>query len=273
MNYRSLIITCIILVWLPLSLHSQTYERIVSLAPSITKSLYYLKAEDKLVGCTSYCEIPDEDKKTVVASAINVNIEKIISLRPDLILVMPLTNPETIAYLKKFSVRVVEISSPKNFSEICDQFIQLGKLVGKDDLAAEIVKETKERVSKIKNTHQMQGNKKIFFQIGANPIFSVLPNTFMNDYITFLGARNIAWDMKGGIISRETVVVRNPDIIFVTSMGMVGQEEKKIWEKFSSMTATKNNAIFIIDADLACLPIPINFVKTLELMVKHIESK
>src|SRR5690554_1722786 len=79
--------------------------RIVSLAPSLTKSIYYMGAAGQLVGRTSYCFIADADDKEVVASAVSVNIEKVLTLKPDLVLATGITNPETIALLQRAGIR------------------------------------------------------------------------------------------------------------------------------------------------------------------------
>ena len=77
------------------TLSAQQYKRIISLAPSITQSLYYLGAEDKLVGRTSYCVATENDNIEIVASAVTLNMEKAVSMKPDLVLVLGLTDQKT----------------------------------------------------------------------------------------------------------------------------------------------------------------------------------
>jgi iron complex transport system substrate-binding protein len=101
-------------------------------------------------------------------------------------------------------------------------------------------------------------------QIGANPLFTVVPNMFMNDLILFSGTTNIAADLEMGSINRETVLVRNPDIIIVVLMGASGTEEKGQWEIFESLSAVKRNQVFIMGADNACSPTPLSFVDALD---------
>lgn len=113
----------------------------------------------------------------------------------------------------------------------------------------------------------------MFIQIGANPLYSVYPGLFMNDYMEMSKSQNIAADLTTGSITREAVVLRNPDVIFVVTMGIVGDEEKRNWEKFKQVNAVKNKKIFIIDSDLACTPTPITFVKTLETIIDLTYSK
>lgn len=242
------------------------YDRIVSLAPSITKNLFYLGAGDKLVGCTSYCDLPEGSTAEVVATAIHVELEKIVGLQPDLILLTQLTNPEIIAFLRKMNARIEVLPTPRSFDEICSQFVFLSELTGNSVEAEIIIKESRDRVNEISKSGLLQENEKILFQIGTNPVFTVLPNTFMNDYITLLGGSNIANGMKGGIISRENVVAWNPDIIFMSIMGTPGKDEEAIWESYHVLNAAKSGRIFQVDPDLACQPTPVTFVETLEAM-------
>ena len=107
-------------------------------------------------------------------------------------------------------------------------------------------------------------------EIGTNPLWCVIPNTFMDDFISMSGGQNIAHDLSNGAISRESVLIRDPEIIFIVSMGNVGEEETKIWQNYSHLSAVKNDMILVIDADKACSPTPVHFVETLEALVNFI---
>lgn len=139
-------------------------------------------------------------------------------------------------------------------------------LTGKADKANTLVEESKQTVQKIANKNNRPAGTKIFFQVGANPLFAVTPNTFMDDYITLLGAENIAKGLTQGSVTREFVIANNPDYIFIATMGTVGEEELKLWNKYASLTASRKKQIFIIDSDIACQPSPITFAQTMEIM-------
>jgi iron complex transport system substrate-binding protein len=252
-------------------IHAQQYKRVVSLAPSITKNIYYLNAQAHLVGCTNYCTIAIDDNKTVVASPVTINIEKVISLKPDLVIASTITNPEYIEMLKKFNIHVEVFTTPKSFSEICKQFVDIGQLLGQKDNALELVSIIKHEVDSLKALNSKNKNNRVFFQIGADPLFTVIPDTFMDDYIAFANATNIANDLNKGTISRESVIHRKPDYIFIVTMGIIGNEEKKVWESFKDLSAVKNNNIFIIDSDLACTPTPQTFLETMKIISDYIK--
>jgi iron complex transport system substrate-binding protein len=237
--------------------------RIVSLAQSLTKNLVDMGAEDNLAGCTSYCLTTQ--KKEIVATAVKVNVEKVISLKPDLVIATDLTPKETIETLRKFSLNVVVYSTARSFEEICSQFLDLGKRTGRSEQAMKIIRQTRQKVAKLRGMPHK--SLQMFMQIGADPLFAVIPNTFMNDYITFAGAQNIAADLKMGSITRETVLSRNPDVVFIVTMGVVGMAEKSQWEAMKIMKAARNKQVYIIDSDKACMPSPVSFAETLETMV------
>ncbi len=251
--------------------YSQTVKRVVSLAPSITENIYLLDAENKLVGCTSYCTQAVSDGVEQIGSTVNVNIEKVFALQPDLVLAMQLTKPQDVAAMKRLGIKVEMISSPKSFDEICEQTIHIGKLIGSEDSAQKIIQQTKHTVDSLKQIClEISDHPKIFFQIGANPIFTVLENTFMNDYILFCNGKNIANGMAHGTMTRESVLVKNPDVIIIATMGGFGIEEQNIWKSYSGMSAAKNDKVFLINSETACSPTPVNFAKALADVYKFV---
>ena len=257
----------------PFSGFSQTAKRVVSLAPSITENIYLLEAQDKLVGCTSYCTPAVNDGKEQVGSTIDINIEKILMLKPDLVLAMTLTKPQDLATMKRLGLKVELFQTPRNFDEICAQLIDISKLLGVENKAGEIVKESKQKVDSLKNTLDKNREKqKIFFQLGANPIFTVLENTFMNDFILLCNGENIANGLTKGSLTRESVLMKNPDVIIVATMGGFGIEEQNIWKSYSGLKAAKNNKVFLIDSETSCSPTPSSFVKAFTDVVKFVNQ-
>lgn len=247
--------------------------RIVSLAPSLTEQLYLIGAQSKLVGCTSYCEQAKKDGKPVVSSAIDVNVERVVSLKPTLVVTSSLTKPNTINTLKKFGIKVDVYPYPKSFSDLNAQFLKLAQSVGAKKEGEIIVDAQKKRLEKVLKQYPLLQDTKIFMEIGAKPLFTVVPNTFMHDYIELIGGKNIAQHLKVGSITREAVILRNPDAIFVVTMGMIGQEEKQKWESYKQLQAVKKNQVFIIDSRIASTPTPKNFVSTVETILVSLNKE
>ncbi|MGE4585789.1 MAG: ABC transporter substrate-binding protein [Mangrovibacterium sp.] len=240
-------------------------ERIISLAPSLTKILYWLDEEDRLVGCTSYCTLENPDDAQIVGSAVQVNLERAVLLCPDLVIASSLISPETLRSFEKLGIEVLQLNYPRSFDDLCHQVLVLGRKLGREELAEKRVAETRERLERIRALVPDADRKpRIFLQIGANPLFTAVPNTFLQDFIDFAGCENIAADLKTGSITRETVLVRDPDVILVLLMGTVSSREKGKWETYKNLKAVKNHRVYVMDDEKTCSPTPSLFVDALE---------
>jgi len=237
-------------------------QRIVSLAPSLTEIVYLLDEADKLVGCTGYCTHAINDGVEEIGSTVDVNVEKIVSLQPDLVITMLMTKQQDLETLKKLGIKVEVIPTPVSFDEICEQTHQIAEIIGCTENAQQIIEKIKGQVDSLKQLSKRSFKKqKFFFQIGANPVFTVLENTFMNDFITFCNGENIAGGMKRGTITRESVLLKNPDVIIIATMGGFGESELNTWKNFDGLNAVKNNKIFLVPSETSCSPTPDNFLK------------
>lgn len=239
-------------------------ERIISLGPTITEKIYLLNSEDQLIANTVYCLKPADNKeKEKIGTVVNINIEKIISLEPDLVIATSLTSPKYVRKLRKLNLRVEVFNQPKSFSQMLKQFLRLGKIVGKHSKSKKIVNKVNNELKKIKKGAGDLAKPKVFIQIGAKPLFAATGNSFINDFIKYAGGINIARDARYGLYSREKVIKSNPDVIIIVTMGIAGEEEKEIWSKYKTLKAAKNNRIHIIDAYKICSPTPITLIETL----------
>jgi len=245
-------------------------RRIVSLAPSITKQLLLLGVQDDIVGNTSYGPSDSLENSTIIASATEVNIEKIATLKPSIILCSSLTKKRTVDAMKKIDLNVRYLPVPKSFNDICRQFIEIGTLIHKKDKAKCIIKQARHKVDSLQSIVPDTANPKIFIEIGANPLFAATQKSFMHDYISFANGTNIAAGLKSGTISRESVLKRNPDVIIIVTMGIVGKEEKNLWQDYPNLNAAKKDNIFIVNADKASSPTPVSFTEVLETIINLI---
>ncbi|MBN2403492.1 MAG: ABC transporter substrate-binding protein [Spirochaetes bacterium] len=228
-------------------------QRIISLSPAITEELYLLGAEDRLIANTFYCKRPEAAMhKKKVGNLMNFNIENVLELKPDLILTTSLANRNKINKLRQLKIKVVELRHPKSFNEICDNFIELGKAIGSEKKAEQILAGIQQQVDNIKKITGNLPKKKVFIQIGAKPLKAVNSDYHINDLIRLSGGINIYEDSALNSFSRESVLLSNPDIIIIPSMGFATDEEKRTWEKYKSINAVKNQNIFIVDTEVFC---------------------
>ncbi len=241
-------------------------QRIISLGPALTEELFLLGAGENIVGASLYCRIPANRSTKIekVSTAMNVNIEKIVSLKPDLVVATSLISPKNTEMLKNLGIKVVTFPAAESFNELCEQFAQLGRLVGKEKEALGILDEVHEKVEAVKQSVKGLAKPGVILQAGANPLWLATKNSFMNDFIEFSGGENLGPQGTNGHLGREQVLALAPEVIFITTMGIVGEEEKREWQKFTVLPAVKNNRIYIFDSDKFCSPTPVSFASTLK---------
>jgi iron complex transport system substrate-binding protein len=260
----------------PVYNNSKVPKRIISLSPAITEELYLLEAEDMLVADTYYCNRPEAAKKKLkVGNLMNFNLEYVLELKPDLILCTALANRNKINKLKQFNINVIETQPPKSFREIYDNFIKVGKSVGREGKAKQIAAGIEAQAVKIKKATENLSKKQVFIQIGVKPLKAVNKDYHINDFIKYSGGINIYENSTLNSFSRESVLLADPDVIIIVSMGFASDDEKRTWEKYKTMKAVKNNNIYIVNSEIFCNFGISTFVEALNITVSllHPEIK
>ncbi|MDD4910152.1 MAG: cobalamin-binding protein [Candidatus Omnitrophica bacterium] len=244
------------------------HKRVVSLAPSITEEIYLLGAEDSLIGVTSYCRYPEEARnKEIIGTVLEPSMEKIVSLKPDLVLATNEGNrQESIKKLAALGLNVVAFNETKGFRDIERNFLRLGVILGRFETARQIMDGINAKIEAIRKESAAADKIKIFWQLGARPIVSASAGTFTDEIINWAGGVNIFSDMAGRYprVSIEEVIKRNPEIIIVVTMGDITGSELDLWRRFPGIDAVRNNRVYVYDMHFACTPTPDNFIVALE---------
>lgn len=242
-------------------------QRIVSLGPLNTENVFLLGAGDRLVGNTSYCVRPEAAKDIEkIGSVLQISIEKILSLQPDLVLATGLTQPQQLKKLRDLGLRVVQVQQPASFAEICAEFLRLGRLLGLEARAEEVVRRARSEVAAISAKVARLPGRKVFLQVGAQPLFGSVTSSFTHDYIKLGGGINVIADQAVGTADYEKILARNPDVIIIAIMGSesgAASREKEKWRRFQAIGAVRKDRVYSINPDLVCSPSPETFARTL----------
>ena len=242
-------------------------KRVISLSPVITETIYLLNAQDLLIANTSYCNVPEAAQfKEKIGSVTQMNVEKIISLQPDIVIASSLSRDKQIKILENQNIKVIKIKNPETFVQMCDITLKIGKVLGAEKNAVKIISRAVKEVEKIENQTAVLLKKKVFIQIGMKPLYSANKDSFINEYIKYGGGINIVENEKTGIYSREKVISQNPDIILIATMGTskkAGLIEKQRWMSFKFLNAAIKNQIYVLDPEFICSPTPMTFAKGL----------
>jgi iron complex transport system substrate-binding protein len=256
---------------------SERPVRIIPLAPSLTEILYFLGVGDRVVGVTNFSHYPPEATlKPKVGSYINLNVEKIISLAPDLVIGTADGNePGVVRLLEQTGISVF-IVNPRDVREVIETVHTLGKVCGLPKKAGNLSRLLTDKVDNILEKTKHRKKPLVFLQINVKPIMTVNRHTFHHDLIRIAGGINMTADepITYPRISLEEVVRRKPDVILISSMERGGQFEraKQDWLKWKSIPAVKNNRVHLIDSDLIDRPSP-RMIRGLEKMARFIHPE
>ena len=232
--------------------------RIISLCPSNTEMVYALGLEDRLIGVTTYCNYPEAVKdKPKVSEYSNVDIEKIVSMQPDLILADGVQHKsQVIPAIEKLNIAVLGIAA-ESLDKILSDITLLGKVSGESKAAEKLVSSLQTRIQSINEKIQkanISDKPRVFFLTWHDPLWTTGSGTLIHDLMTSAGGVNIASDLNGhSQIDLETVIQRNPQIIFVmTSMGDQNTSLNYIKSepRFQVTDALKNNRVYSLDSDI-----------------------
>jgi len=245
---------------------AETPKRIISLAPSVTESLYQLGLEDRVVAITMYCPRGTHPKE-IIGTLWEPNIEKIAALSPDLVIISKEGNQKsTLQKLQELRIPTYVIQEDRDFKSLCDNYLGLGRRVGKEKEAREIVAEATRGIEAVRKRVATEKPLAVFWEVGAQPLFTISNNSFINDFNTYAGSVNLFRDVNVRYpkISREEVVRRDPDAIIIVAMGDVTKNEQDYWRQFGSMAAVRNKRIYVIRSQEIFTPTPLTFLKGVE---------
>lgn len=252
-------------------------KRVIALAPSITEIVYSLGREDLLVGATQFSDYPPEAKKIPkVGSYVHLDLEKIVSLKPDLCLAVKDGNPrDMVQRIETFGIPVFAVN-PDGLDSVMKAVLKIGDILNVSGTADAVVQDMNKRIQNVKNyTNRLDKPPGVFLQIGISPIVSVGEKTFLHELIELAGGKNLsAGTTPYPRFSKEQVLVMNPDVIIITSMARaeIFENVKKEWDSWPGMSAVKNNRVYIVNSDILDRPTP-RMVAGLEMLTKVIHPE
>jgi len=192
--------------------------RIIALAPNITEIVFALGQENRLIGVTKYSDFPPEAKQIPsVGSYIDLDVEKIVSLKPDLCIATKDGNPREVVYrLDSLQIPTYTVDT-RNLDSVMDTVFEIGRLLNVTEKAGELVENMRSRIERVDSmVSKTDYRPRVFFQIGVSPIVSVGTNTYIHELIVRAGGKNLA---KGRVpyprFSREQVLALSPEILLL----------------------------------------------------------
>jgi iron complex transport system substrate-binding protein len=235
-------------------------ENIISLIPSNTEIVYALENGDAIVGVTDFDNYPEEAMAKEKIGGIEFNIEKMISLKPDLIFAHESTADGAAAGLQQLrdaGIDVVVVNDAQTFDGVYTSIEMIGEAIGESEKAAELVNDMKNRFAELKKQAEAikaDQQKTVFVEVSPAPeIYAAGKNTFIDEMLTLIGAKNAIGDMEGWPkVDQEAIVERNPDVV-VTTYGYYSEKpvEQVIGRPgWNQVKAVKDQQVFDVHSDL-----------------------
>ena len=227
--------------------------RIVSLSPHATELLFAAGAGDSVVGAVRYSNYPEAAQKiTRIGDTHNLDLEKIISLEPDLVVAWQSGNGVgIIEKLQDLGYRVY-ISEPDSIEDIARTIVDLGKITGHPQTASKAGSGFINELHALERKYAGRKPVNAFYQIWNQPLFTVNGRHLISEVIRLCGGRNIFSSLPNlsDRISIEAVLQKDPDVIIASGADAHRPPWLKEWYQWPSLKAVKNSHIYFIPPDL-----------------------
>lgn len=225
------------------------YDRIVVLDPAVVEMVYLLGGEDKMVGIAKLerSKIWPEEKTEKVESVgtfINPSLEKIIALKPDLVIESFHSSDAIDKSLSSNNIEIIKIQA-NSIEDIFKNFQKVAKILGKEKEAEKIIAEKRQKIEEIKKIDTTE--KKGLFILAPTPMRVFGKGTLPNDIMEMLNIKNIAAGMEGmsPTLTPEYIIKENPDIILTFVKNP--QEIVKANPQIKDISAIKNNKFVVLE--------------------------
>ena len=226
-------------LWLALlllapSAQALAVERVVSLAPSLSEIVLELGAADLLVGVLDGGERP-----VALANVPSVghygqlDMERLLSLKPDLILLWPgSVGPAQREQLQRLNIPVY-VAEPHNLEQLTTQVLTIAEQLGRADAGRQLAAQLRQRLAELRQRYQRAQPLRVFYQVWNPPLYTVGGGQIISDALSVCGARNVFDDLKlpAPQVSIESVLQRDPEMILVGDQPQL--EAWKVWPKMA----------------------------------------
>jgi iron complex transport system substrate-binding protein len=225
--------------------------RVISLAPSVTETLFALGLGEQVVGVSVYCDYPPEVARIDrVGTFLSPNVEAIVAKRPDLVIVVPSPGNHTpVETLQRLGIEVLVVD-PASILEIKDSILKIGKALAHAAEARQLVASIEARLAATRQRLAGAPQRKVLMVVGQTPLIAVGQHTMQDELIAMANGINLGAKAGGSWphISIEFALTEAPDVIIDTTMG---NEERpgaaaalEFWGAFPALPAVREKRVY-----------------------------
>ena len=224
-------------VLLAFSAQAIAVQRVVSLAPSLSEIVVELGAADLLVGVLDGGERPAALAEVPsVGQYGQLNMERLLSLKPDLILLWPgSVGPAQREQLQRLNIPVY-VAEPHSLEQLTAQVQAIAEQLGRADAGRQLAAQLRQRLAELRQRYRRAEPLRVFYQVWNQPLYTVGGGQIISDALQVCGARNVFADLKlpAPQVSVESVLQRNPQLILAGDQAQL--DEWKAWPQIAAVT-------------------------------------
>lgn len=238
-------------------------QRVVSLSPHATELLFAAGAGDKVVGVVAYSDYPEAARRLPrVGDNSALDLERILSLKPDLLVVWMHGNSQRqVEALKQLKLPIF-YSEPKHLTDLPAAIETLGTLTGTPAKAQASAQAFRARYEALRKQYASRSPVAVFYQVWTQPLMTLNGTHMVSDVIRLCGGVNVFADEAPLVprVSIEAVLAKQPEAMFTATPGATTSAKPlatlEAWRKWPQLPAVAHNNLFGIDGDLIGRPGP-----------------
>lgn len=233
--------------------------RIISLSPGATELLFAAGAGDDVVGVVNYSNYPEAAKKLpIIGSLKRLDVEKLLSLSPDLVIAWITGNPkEQTEQLEELGLTLYYLE-PRDFEDVASAIERLSTLAGTQVVGEREAVRFRKGIASLRDEYADRSPVPVFYQVWDQPLMTVNGKHFIHEVIELCGGQNVFADQDRLVprIDRESVLAQNPEAIVAGGMGEENRDWLEEWKGFDSLTATQRGNLFFVPPSTLQRPTP-----------------
>lgn len=236
-------------------------HRLVCLAPSITDTVYTLGRGDSIVGITNYTKYPKEAReKPSIGGVIDPSLEKLVSLKPDLVLAIgDLNSVDLIRAIERFGFPVFVVN-PHGLQDIYRSIANIGKAIDAEREASTLVGKLQAREAAVRQRVAGKPEPRVFFLLWPDPLMTAGRGAFITELIELAGGKSVTADLPNEWprLSFESVLAKHPEYLLLVRGSGVDFENLRSQGNWARLEAVRDRKVFYAD-DRIQFPSPMAF--------------
>lgn len=231
----------------------QPAKRIISMAPHVTELLFAAGAGAQVVGAVAYSDYPEAAKAIPrVSDALQLDLERIVALRPDLVVVWSRGSPERqVEQLRRLGIPLY-FNDPRRLDDIPDSIGRLGHLAGVDASADVAAATLRARLAALARHDGERGKLRVFYQVWNKPLYTLNGAHIVSDAIRLCGGENIFASERAAApaVGIEAVLAADPDVIIGSAGPDAPDGALAMWRAYPGMRAVRFGNLLTVDGIL-----------------------